>query len=481
MSLEYIDFFIDGEKRHFTDKSYQTEAPADRVVIGECPDAGEEDVNAAVAAANKAYTEVWKDFDPVEREKLLWKWADVIEKNAEKLGEMSGKEGGTPNQADGYRYSAEYIRYFAGYATKNYGDLTVNNEENLCYVVKEPIGTVAVLPAWNTGGNGAIHKMTPALVCGNTVVIKTAAETPLASLMLADTIIEAGFPKGVINIIAGSNRYSGQLVINHPDVQFVSYTGSVPVGQYIMEKSSPDLKHIGLELGGKSPFIVFPDVDIDATAKSAVDTIAAYQGQICSSNSRIIVHESIKDEFVAKMKEYAETYRPSLPDDMANVDGPTFGPLFNKRRLDTVVEYVELGKQEAKLVTGGEQVTEAPFDKGYYFPPTIFEYDDDSSRVCQEEIFGPVTCVFSFKDKEEALHLGNNTEFALAASVWTHDQKLIQYFTRNLISGTVWVRGHNQWLHHNTWGGPKLSGVGREWGKFVLDHYHDLKTVWINI
>ncbi len=473
-----VDSLIDGEKRHNTTKTYEVEAPVDRSVIGSAPDADEKDVNDAVAAAAAAFKNVWADYDAVEREKLFWRWAEIIEKRADELGAVHGKEGGGASAADGYRWTADYIRYFAGYATKNYGDLT-KNDESLCYVVKEPLGPVAVFPSWNTGGTGALVKIAPALIAGNTIVLRAAAETPLATLMIADTVIEAGFPAGVINILAGSDRTSAQQLINHPDIKFVSYTGNVPVGQYIVEKSAPSFKHVGLELGGKSPFIVFPDVDIEETANKAMDVMISYQGQICSAPSRILVHESIKEEFLAALKARAEAYSAADPD--AETEGLTYGPLFNKRRLDSIEEYVEIGKKEGKLIAGGNRVQlDAPLDKGYYYEPTIFEFEEDNSVVTQEEIFGPVTCVFSFKDEEEALHLANNVDFALAASLWTHDQGRIQRFTQKIEAGTVWVRGHNQWDHHNPWGGPKLSGMGREWGKYVLDHYYDLKCVWIN-
>jgi len=474
------DFFINGEFKHYTSKSYNVYAPDDLRLIAEVPDAGEKDVNEAVKSANEAYCKIWKFFDPGTREKLLWKWAEVLEKRADTIGEIAGIEAGRSGimLADDLKWYANMIRYYAGFTTKNYGDLLEVGDGHINYVIKEPLGVVAAMVPWNSAITGAIQKLAPALAAGNTVLLRCSDEVPLATLLLGEVFQEAGFPPGVVNIIAGMGPESGIALTKHPDVRIISFTGSVPVGQAIMQTAAIGGKRCIMELGGKSPMIVFADADLEKAAQKAVEYAFIYQGQVCCAVTRIIVEKSIKDEFIKMLKENTEKYQPAYSSEISNT--PSIGPLFNEKQFKQVETFFDLGKRDGKLITGGERITHGKFANAFYYKPTIFEFKNDQSEVCKKEIFGPILSVLPFDTKEEAAQLANNVEYALSSSVWSKDLYKLNWVIKRIEAGTVWVNNYWQFNFHAPWGGFKNSGMGREYGKYAMEDYYEYKNVWLN-
>ena len=479
--MEY-DFYIGGEFRHNTQKYYSIQAPADSSELAQVPDADHEDVYEAVKAAKKAYYGTWKNILPEEKERLFLKMADILERRSGELGRILGLEGGKAASvcvADIVDY-AGMIRFYAGLCTKLYGDVLNVRSDVLNYVVREPLGVVGCIASWNVPLTNAIQKILPALTAGNTVVLKAADEAPLATLMLGKVIHEAGFPAGVVNIICGLGPASGKALVSHPDVRLVSFTGSVGVGKQIMASAAEGMKRVILELGGKSPFIVFDDADIEKAARYAADFGFIYQGQLCCAASRILVHEKVKEHFLECYLNNIREFKLGYPEEMMHDPRVRIGPLFNKKQCLRVEEYVEIGKQEGKLLTGGNRITEGRFSKGYYFEPTVFEIPDYRARICREEIFGPVTVVLGFQDEEEAVRIANDVEYGLSSSVWTRDIGRIHRMTGSIEAGTVWVNSYMMFTNSSPWGGFKASGIGREYGIYAVVPFMDYKNIWLN-
>lgn len=474
------EFLINGEFTHFTSRSYPVFRPADLSLITEVPDAGEEDVNKAVTAAKEAYYREWKNYDPVKREKLFWKWAEILESRADEIGEIEGADAGKFSKgcAKNVRWDANLVRFFAGWINKNYGEVLEFTDAHLNYVVKEPIGVVASMVPFNGPVRACVNKLAPALAAGNTVVLKCADDDPLSTLMVVAAVHDAGFPKGVVNVITGKGQEAGKALVAHPDVRLVSFTGSVAVGKEILRASAEHMKRTAFELGGKSPVIVFPDADLENAAKEAVKDGFIYQGQMCCAVSRILVHKAIRKEFNELLKKYVSRYTPAYPEEQTG-ESPTIGPLFNERQLRTVQKYVEIAHRDGNLLCGGKRITEGKFGKAYYFEPTIFEFEDDSSKVCKEEIFGPLISVIPFDNEEDAVRIANNVPYGLSASVWSKDLGIINRTTKKLEVGTVWANCYFAFNVHAPWGGFKESGLRKEFGKYAMEHYFEYKNIWL--
>jgi acyl-CoA reductase-like NAD-dependent aldehyde dehydrogenase len=474
------EFLIDGEFTHFTTKTYSISRPADSSRITDIPDAGAEDVNRAIAAAKDAYAREWKNYDPNEREKLFWKWAELLESRSEEIGKIEGADAGKNSLgcAKNVRWDAGLIRFFAGWINKNYGDVLEFTDTYLNYVVKEPIGVVASMVPFNGPVRAAVNKLAPALAAGNTVVLKCSDDDPLATLKVVEAAHDAGFPRGAVNVIAGKGPASGKTLVSHPDVRLVSFTGSVAVGKEILRASAEHMKRTAFELGGKSPLIVFPDADLEKAAREAVTDAFVYQGQMCCAVSRILVHEAIRKEFAELLKEYTSRYTPAYPEEQTG-ETPTIGPLFNERQYKTVEKYVEIARKDGNLLIGGKRIVKGKFGKAYYFEPTIFEFENDESRVCREEIFGPLVSVIPFAHEDDAVQIANNVPYGLSASVWSKDLGLINRMTRRLEVGTVWANCYFAFNVHAPWGGFKESGLRKEFGKYAMEHYFEYKNIWL--
>ncbi|MFN8472831.1 MAG: aldehyde dehydrogenase family protein [Anaerolineae bacterium] len=460
-------------------KTFPTYNPATGEVLAEIAEADAEDVNRAVRAARNAFADgsPWRRMTPAQRGKLIWRIADLMDANREELAQLETLNNGRSirvSRSD-VPFSAEWFRYYGGWPTKLQGDtIPVSIPNRLNYTLREPVGVVGLIIPWNFPLMMATWKLAPALAAGCTVILKPAEQTPLSALRLGELFLEAGFPPGVVNICPGYGDTAGAALTAHPDVDKVAFTGSTEVGRKIVQASAGNLKRVSLELGGKSPDIVFADADLDAASRGAMFAIFSNMGQSCIAGSRLFVESSIRDEFVERMAERARGLRvgPGLSPKVH------LGPLISQEQLDRVQGYISSGVQEgASLHTGGERIAE--LGDGYFLQPTIFTDVHDSMRIVQEEIFGPVVAVTPFDDMDELIPRANGTQYGLAAGIWTRDIGKAHRVAAALKAGTVWVNCYDQFDAAAPFGGYKQSGWGREMGRAALDLYTETKSVWV--
>lgn len=454
--------------------------PATGKEIASVPDASAEDVNRAVAAARAAFEKgPWADMLPAQREALLWKLSDLIDQHADELAELESLNNGkTKFMASiiDVPSTRDYFRYMAGWATKIEGSTfqtSIHGPPGMkfhTYFTREPVGVVAQIIPWNFPLAMAAWKLGPALATGCTVVLKPAEQTPLTALRLGELIIEAGFPPGVVNIVTGHGETTGAALVAHPDVNKIAFTGSTEVGKIINKAATDTVKRVTLELGGKSPVIVFPDVDLDSVVGGAANAIFFNSGQVCAAGSRLFAHKSVFDKVVEGVSNAASTIRlgPGL-------DPQTqMGPLVSREQQERVLGYIQSGRKEgAAIVTGGE----APPHEGYYVKPTVMVNVKPDMKVVREEIFGPVLVAQRFEDIDEIAAMANDTPYGLAASVWSNDVRTVNRIVPKLRAGTVWVNCHGFVDPAMPFGGFKQSGFGREHGRVVLDQYTEIKSV----
>jgi acyl-CoA reductase-like NAD-dependent aldehyde dehydrogenase len=464
-------------------KTFQTFNPADGEILGTVAEAGAADVDAAVKAARKALEGPWGKMSPAEREKVLHKIADLIEKRADELAQLESLDNGkTIREAKNgdLPLCTALFRYFGGWPTKIHGNTTpvsvpyYPGAKFLHYTVREPIGVVGVIVPWNFPLLMAAERLAPALACGNTVVLKPAEQTPLSAIRLGELLLEAGLPEGVVNIVPGFGPTAGAALASHPDVDKVTFTGSTEVGREIVKASAGNLKKLSLELGGKSPNIVFADADLEAAAKGMFMGIFYNQGQTCSAGSRVFVERPKFEEMVNALAEKAKTIRQG-----PGLDPKThMGPLVSEEQRKRVLSYIESGKKEgATILAGGE----AGAGKGYFVKPTVFSDVKDSMKIAQEEIFGPVVAVMPFDTIDEVVTRANATPYGLVAGVWTKDIKKAHRLTQSIKAGVVWVNCYQFVDAAAPWGGFKQSGYGREKSELAVDAYTQVKSVWIDL
>jgi acyl-CoA reductase-like NAD-dependent aldehyde dehydrogenase len=373
--------------------------------------------------------------------------------------------------------AAECLQYFAGWADKIHGETVPVKGNALVYTTREPLGVVAAIVPWNFPLLLAMWKVAPALAAGNTVILKPASQTPLTALAFGQIALEAGLPPGVLNVITGSGATVGQALVEHPGVDKIAFTGDTSTGRGVMRTAAETLKHITLELGGKSPNIVFPDADLDAALRGATVGIFYGKGEVCAAGSRLLVDKSIKDQFLAKVAERTKKMVPGDP-----LDPKTrLGAISSKGQLERVLNYVEIAKKEgASLIAGGSRA-DIGTGKGYFMQPTVFADVKPDMTIAREEIFGPVLAAIEFADVDEAIARANDSMYGLAAGVWTRDVKKAHYVASRLQAGTVWVNTYNVYDAAASFGGYKQSGFGREMGQHALDYYTQLKTVWVDL
>ncbi len=463
-------------------KTFDTYNPSTGEVLAKVAEGGAEDINRAVIAARKAFESgPWPKFTPAQRARLLWKLSDLIEKNANELAQLETLDNGKPikySKAADIPLTVEHFRYFAGWATKLEGNtIPVSIPNMLTYTLREPVGVVGQIIPWNFPIQMAAWKLAPALACGNTVILKPAEQTPLTALRLGELVLEAGFPEGVVNIVPGFGETAGAALAAHPDVDKIAFTGSTEVGKKILQASIGNLKRVTLELGGKSPNIIFPDADLKYAIRGAVTAIFFNQGQICTAGSRLFVHQSIYDQVVSGLSDMAKGMRIGH-----GIDPTTdLGPLVSQEQMERVTGYIETGKSEgARTATGGTR-PEGENLKGYFVQPTVFDHVKDEMTIAREEIFGPVVVALPFEDIEEVAARANKSIYGLAAGVWTSDVKKVHRMAAALKAGVVWANTYNQFDAAAPFGGVKQSGYGREMGHAVLDAYTQTKTVWVNL
>lgn len=460
-------------------KTFPTINPATGEQICQVAEADTADVNRAVKAAREAFTHgPWIKMSASERGRLLNRLADLIEKNIDELARLETLDNGKPYQvalaADLPLTSACY-RYYAGWADKIQGKTIPVNGNYFCYTRHEPVGVVGQIIPWNFPLLMQAWKLGPALATGNTVVLKPAEQTPLTALRIGELIVEAGFPAGVVNILPGYGPTAGGAIASHPDVDKVAFTGSTEVGHLIMEASAKsNLKRVTLELGGKSPNIVFADADMGQAIEGSHFALFFNQGQCCCAGSRVFVEEKCYDEFISKSAERAKRRTVGDPFDSKTEQGPQVDDV----QFEKVMGYIESGKKEgATLLAGGGRAGE----KGFFIEPTVFADVKDNMKIAQEEIFGPVMSIIKFKDLDEVVERANTTMYGLAAAVWTRDIGKAHAIANRVRAGTVWVNCYDVFDAAAPFGGFKQSGIGRELGEYGLQQYTEIKTVTVKL
>ncbi len=462
-------------------KTFPTINPATGETITVIAEGDARDAAAAVEAAQKAFhSGPWPEMSAADRAKILWKIGDLVDRYNEELGTLETLDNGKPifesRQID-MPMTAEVFRYYAGWATKIHGETVPVRGEFLHYTLREPLGVVAAIVPWNFPLLLASWKVAPALAAGNTIVLKPASWTPLTALRFAEICQEAGVPEGVVNVITGPGATLGKALVRHPGVAKVAITGETRTGQEILRDSADTLKRVTLELGGKSPNIVFADADLDAAVRGATIGIFYGKGEVCAAGSRLFVDKKVHDDFMQKLVERAKKIQPGDP-----LDPKTrFGSLVSERQLQTVMGYIEKGRAEgAKLVAGGERVAVGN-GKGCFVQPTVFDGVRNDMTIAREEIFGPVLATIEFGDVEEAVRQANETPYGLAAAVWTRDIAKAHRVARKLQAGTVWINTYNNYDPAAAFGGYKMSGYGRELSGHAMEHYTQVKSVWVNL
>ncbi len=452
--------------------------PSTEEIIAEVPDADETDVNRAVAAARAAFDSgPWPQTTAQDRGRILFRLAERIRKESASLAEMESRNTGKPIVEAEYDITdvATCFEYYGGLATKISGHVNPVPDNALSLSLREPIGVAAQIIPWNYPLLMAAWKLAPAIAAGCTCILKPAEQTPLTALAFAHFLAEAGLPPGVVNIITGFGETVGAPLVRHLDVNKVAFTGSASVGKAIVKMAADTVKRVTLELGGKSPNIFFADADFEAAIDGALFGVFINQGEVCSAGSRILVQKPIYSKFVEAMSAKAKTIRLGAPLDRET----KMGPLVSKDQFDRVRSFQELGKKEGKLASGGGRA--AGFAKGFYVEPTIFYDVDNSARIAQEEIFGPVAAVIPFENEADAIRIANATPYGLAAAVWSRDIFKAFRVVKALRVGIVWVNHMQPTYVEAPWGGYKQSGFGRELGQWGIEEYLETKQVHINL
>lgn len=462
MSASKRDLLIAGQRcPSSSGRYYSLHSPVDGALVAEVADADPSDVNRAVEAAQEAFYSGWK-FTGVDQKRVLFdKLKETLHAMADELAAVKIQ----PQGGAGIPPLVErVIDYYVGRLDDGAGQLIEHNDTLTNYVYREPLGVVAVFAPFNGPMLGTLLSAIPALVAGNTVVLKAPDQEAPQALETMQAFCEAGFPAGVVNAVSGRGPEAGQALVAHPATRMISFTGSTATGKQIMAAAAKDLKRVQLNLGNKTAQIIFPDADLDAAATATV--ASAFPGQACSAISRVLVHSSVRDAFLALLKAKAHEAGPSM--------------LIDRAAIERVERYVDIGKSQGVLLFGGSRPPGEAYAKGCYYEPTAIQFEDQTSPVCRDEIFGPVVSVLTFEDDEDALTMTNDTDYGLLASLWTHDADRQRYLTRRLEVGIVAINSASKLSHRTPWGGFKQSGIGRRYGEIGLEPFFEHKTVWIS-
>ncbi|SHN68668.1 aldehyde dehydrogenase family protein [Bradyrhizobium erythrophlei] len=469
---------IDGKRvPSSSGRTFKSLNPATEEVIATIAEGNEADVDRAVAAARRAFEGPWRTMRAAERGHLLLKWAELLKRHADEIVEIESLDGGKPVSAtlrQDFPAAIDTLTYYAGWADKITGDVVPTRDDALTYTVREPVGVVAAIVPWNFPLMIGMWKLAPALACGCTIVMKPAELTSLSALRIGELALEAGIPPGVLNIVPGPGRVVGDALVNHPDVDKVTFTGSPGVGRGIMKGAAGNFKRVSLELGGKSANVIFDDANLEAAAKAAAAGIFFNAGQVCSAGSRVLVQEGAYDEVVERLAARAKSLRMG---DLLDRN-TSLGPVISEKQMKSILDYVDIGEREgASLVTGGERVGQ----RGYFISAAVFANVKHEMRISQEEIFGPVVSVIKFKDEADALRIANGTAYSLAAGVWSRDVVRAQRFAKRARAGTVWINTYGYTDVRLPWGGERDSGLGREHGTAAIQNFTEPKAVWVNL
>jgi aldehyde dehydrogenase (NAD+) len=485
--------FVDGKPKKLwicgqwvdssSGRTFPSINPSTGEQVAELAEGSAEDANAAVAAARAAFNGPWSSWSPRKRQTLLWKVAELVDNYYDELRLLESVDMGSPigpkRSGRSPAWESEVLRYFAGWATKIHGETIQNSLPGsiFSYTLKEPIGVIAAIVPWNRPISNAIWKIAPVLATGCTMVLKPAEEASLAALRLAEILDEAGVPAGVFNVMTGFGDPVGSTLTEHMDVDKVAFTGSTETGQRIIRASAGNIKRLSLELGGKSPDVVFADADLSKAIPGAGMGVFSNSGQICCAGTRIYVERPIYDEFVAGVSDFARSLQVGN-----SLDPQTaIGPVVSEEQMGKVLGYLDIGREEGgRLTAGGARVTANELGAGYFIEPTVFVDVEEQMRVAREEIFGPVACVMPFDTLEEVAQRSNDTSFGLAAGIWTRDVGKAHRLAGAMQAGSVWVNSMLLFDPAVPFGGYKMSGYGREMGEAALEEYLNTKSVWID-
>jgi acyl-CoA reductase-like NAD-dependent aldehyde dehydrogenase len=459
--------------------TFEVEDPARAEVLTTVAEAEATDVDRAVRAAQEAFEGgAWRKMTARQRGKLLWRMAERMEERKDEFARVETLNNGKPLFESGIdmAMTIQTFEYYAGWTTKIEGEtIPVSVPYQFNYTLREPIGVVGAIVPWNFPLNLASWKVAPALAAGCTVVLKPATETPLTALLLADVASEVGLPPGVLNVVPGRGSTAGEALVSHPGVDKIAFTGSTEVGMRIARVAADTVKRVSLELGGKSPNIVFADADLPTAAKGALNGIFYGKGEVCAAGSRLLVEGAAHDQVVDMVAEGAAGLKVGDPLEK----GTRIGAVVSEKQMETVLGYIDRGVQEgAEIVAGGGRADIRP---GYFVEPTVFDGVQPDMTIAREEIFGPVLATLTFDEVDEAIERANDTMYGLAAAVWTNDIKKAHYVASRLKAGTVWINTYNLYDPASPFGGYKQSGYGRDLGRHALEQYTQVKSVWVDL
>jgi aldehyde dehydrogenase (NAD+) len=470
---------IDGKFRDSqSGKTFATINPATEEVIVQVAEGGAADIDLAVKAARKAFDSGhWRKMDARDRGRLISKLADLIEEHIDELAELETLDNGKPiseSRNGDLPLVIDCLRYYAGWADKIHGQTIPIRGNYFCYTRREPVGVVGQIIPWNFPMLMVAWKWSPALAAGCTVVLKPAEQTPLTALRMGELAMEAGFPAGVINIVTGFGETAGAPLVAHKGVDKIAFTGESTTGKLIMKSAADTLKRVTLELGGKSPNIVFADADLDAAVDGAMLGLFLNQGQCCCAGSRLLVQEPVYDAMVEKLAEKSRSRKLGDPFDQTTEQGPQI----DQAQFQKILSYIDKGKsQGARCLTGGERFG----NKGFFIKPTVFADVKDDMAIATDEIFGPVMQVLKFRKLDEVIERANTTDYGLAAAVWTRDIAKAHTIAERIRAGTVWINCYDVFDAAAPFGGFKISGIGRELGEEAIDNYTEHKTVTVSL
>jgi aldehyde dehydrogenase (NAD+) len=482
--LERVDqnMLIDGQRvPAMSGKRFETRNPATGELLARVADGDAADVDRAVKAARAAFEGPWSRMKAVERQRIMLRLADLVEERFDELAMLDTLDLGAPYSRTtlGKARAGALLRYYAGQATLITGDTLPNGAAGdvISHTLKEPIGVVGAINPWNGPVGMSVWKAGPVLATGCTLVMKPAEQTPLSALLFGELCLEAGVPAGVVNVVTGQGA-AGAAMSAHPDIDKIAFTGSTGVGEKIIRAAAATMKRVSVELGGKSPNIVFADADLDKAVPAAAMAVFANAGQICSAGTRLFVQSSIREEFMERLAAFTKTIRVGDP-----LDPETqMGPVVSAPQMDKILAYIDGALAEgAEALVGGKRMTGTGYDNGFFLEPTIFTGLGDTMTIVREEIFGPVLSTLSFDTIEEALQRANATEFGLASGVWTTNLATAHRMARGIRAGSVWINCYQMLDPSVPFGGYKMSGFGRESGPHHIDDYLETKAVWIKL